>query len=145
MYVDDVANTTHSLLWSQSGNKGNSWLQGQMPIPPQPKGYQVSVTHSGQGYQVSVTHFGQGYQVSVTHSGQGYQVSVTHSGQGYQVSVTHSEQGYQVTVTHSEQGCSSVEHQVQHTADTGVTPRSSKAVAITWISICVHIKHPKHW
>lgn len=38
-----------------------------------------------------------------------------------------------------------VEHQVRHAAATGVAPRSSKAVAITWIRICVHSKHPKHW
>ena len=44
VYLDDTANTTHTLLWSQSGNQGNSWLQGQMPIPTQAKEYQVSRT-----------------------------------------------------------------------------------------------------
>nr|KAG5689549.1 hypothetical protein BaRGS_022052 [Batillaria attramentaria] len=43
VYVDDTANTTKTLLWSQKDNKGDRWLQGQMPIPPQSKEYLVRV------------------------------------------------------------------------------------------------------
>ncbi|KAL8608892.1 hypothetical protein ACOMHN_065230 [Nucella lapillus] len=41
VYIDDTANTTHTMLWSQKGQQGNSWRQGQMPIPPQSKEYHV--------------------------------------------------------------------------------------------------------
>jgi hypothetical protein len=42
VYIDNIANTTHTMLWTQSGQKGQQWLQGQMPIPPQSVGYTVS-------------------------------------------------------------------------------------------------------
>ena len=41
VYIDDTTNTTHTLTWTQSGDKGSNWLQGKMPIPPQSKEYMV--------------------------------------------------------------------------------------------------------
>ncbi|KAK7098916.1 hypothetical protein V1264_003131 [Littorina saxatilis] len=41
VYMDSTDNTTHMLLWSQHDSKGDNWLQGQMPLPPQSKEYQI--------------------------------------------------------------------------------------------------------
>lgn len=41
MYLDDRANTSHTILWTQSKDKGDVWQHGQIPLPPQSKEYQV--------------------------------------------------------------------------------------------------------
>ncbi|XP_025085517.1 MAM and LDL-receptor class A domain-containing protein 1-like [Pomacea canaliculata] len=41
VYLDDTANTSHTKLWMQSDNKGEKWLQGQIPLPSQSKEYQI--------------------------------------------------------------------------------------------------------